>query len=57
MKLDLSKKENHAEALAVAGILRNNGYEKRATQIEAMVKANKGKIDVDHPGFSQLDRD
>jgi hypothetical protein len=57
MKLDLSNPDNHAEALAVAGILRNNGYIKRANQIEAMVKARKGKIDVDHPGFKELDRD
>ena len=57
LRLDLSDERNHAEALAVAGILRNNGYEKRANEIENMVKDRKGKISVDHPGFRELDRE
>ena len=54
--LDLSDKDNHAEALAVAAILRRNGYPRRAGEIEEMVKANKGKISADHPGFQWLDK-
>lgn len=56
-KLDLSNLDNHPEALAVAWILRRNGYLKRAKEIEEMVAKCKGKIDIDHPGFRQLDKE
>jgi hypothetical protein len=48
MKLDLSvSEENRQHALNVAAILRNNGYEKRAEEIEKMVAKKKGFIEVD----------